>query len=161
MGATLQRRALVFTDWDSLLADVERLHIDGYDRLGNWELAQMCDHLSLTLESSLDGFAFKVPWIVRATFGPFLLRRVIKTGRMGDGIKVPEGATRQTSSDATAAVERFRRAVERVRSHTGPFQPHPLVNRSSADDWRQIHFIHCAHHLSLLVPRAKAPAATS
>ena len=60
----MQRRQLDFRDFDALTAEVERLK-SGYTKVGNWELGEVCHHLGRTMQSSLDGFKEKAPWLLR------------------------------------------------------------------------------------------------
>ncbi|MBM3464879.1 MAG: DUF1569 domain-containing protein [Armatimonadetes bacterium] len=60
--STVKRRSLDLRDFDTLLADVDRLHAQGYDRAGSWSLGQCCTHLSKFIEKSTRGFEVKAPW---------------------------------------------------------------------------------------------------
>lgn len=81
-----QRRPLDFED-DDLAKEVDRLHTQGYDRAGDWDLAQVCDHLAKSMDASLDGFAFRAPWLFWALLAPIILRVVLKQRRMKAGFK--------------------------------------------------------------------------
>jgi hypothetical protein len=63
-AADHQRRALKFTRLGDALADVDSLHKDGYERVGNWDLAQTCDHLTQWMVYPLDGYP-KAPLPIR------------------------------------------------------------------------------------------------
>ena len=41
-----ERRELYFSDLDEVVRDAEHLLAKGYDRAGNWNLAQVCTHLA-------------------------------------------------------------------------------------------------------------------
>jgi hypothetical protein len=154
----LQPRRLDFRNFDEALAEVERLHRDGYRQAGRWDLAQICDHLAYFIQGSLEGFTFRAPWLIRKLLGPFLLRRILKTRRMGEGWQTPQKPLPQPGGEETAAVERFRQLVERFRAHRGELQPSPLFGPLTSDEWRELHLIHCAHHLRFLVPKEQPPA---
>lgn len=55
MAEQLQRRQLSFDDLDAVMRDVEQLAASCYDRVGNWDLAQICSHLS-------DWMRYPVSW---------------------------------------------------------------------------------------------------
>ena len=44
------QRQLTFKDVSEVLAEVDRLHRGGYEKLGQWDLAQVCDHLRYFVE---------------------------------------------------------------------------------------------------------------
>ncbi|HEX6983723.1 MAG TPA: DUF1569 domain-containing protein, partial [Planctomycetaceae bacterium] len=70
------RRTLVFHDLDDAVRDAESLLAGGYDRAGNWDLAQTCGHLVEWMSYPIDGYprppALLRPvfWAVRKTIGP-------------------------------------------------------------------------------------------
>ena len=43
--------------------------------------------------------------------------------------------------------------IRRWQGHTGPLHPSPLFGGNNKDNWLKGHLIHCAHHLSFLIPR--------
>ena len=66
---TVARRPLKFDSLDAVVRDAENLLASGYDRAGNWDLAQVCGHLAEWLRFPMDGFP-KVPLLIRqAVFG--------------------------------------------------------------------------------------------
>src|SRR5438105_11241467 len=48
----MPQRQLELKDFADVLAEVDRLHQDGYDKLGAWDLAQTCDHLTYFIVAS-------------------------------------------------------------------------------------------------------------
>lgn len=158
----MERRTLHFSTYHDVITDLERLEA-GYERLGDWRLGQMCRHLSYYFRGSLDGFPFLLPWIVRKTAGPLLLRALLKRQRMpAKGRTIPASVFPPTQEDAPAAAEA--KALLRRLENARELYPSPLFGRLSSDQWRALHLLHAAHHLSLLIPReaaAEARAATS
>jgi hypothetical protein len=155
-----QRRHLKFTRLGEAVADAQSLHAGGYERLGNWDLAQTCDHLTQWMIYPLDGYP-KAPLPIRlmlaamrVTIGRVIFRQVVKTGTMRPGSPTMPETVFEPGRDESAAVERFRRAVERFESHAGPLHPSPLFGNLTRNDAMQLQLVHCAHHLSFL--RAKA-----
>ncbi len=154
------RRLLEFRDLDDVARDAETLHAGGYDRVGNWDLAQVCGHLAEWLRYPVEGFP-RPPlpiramlWGMRKTIGPRAMRKVL------DARAFPEGGPtmRQTipapGGDEGAAVERLRQAVARFQAHEGPYHPSPFFGTMSREECRRLQLIHGAHHLSFLIPRA-------
>ena len=154
MISTMMRRDLDFRDFDPLIADLNRLRDEGYERVGNWSLSQACDHLAIFIRGSMDGFDRMLPWIVRATVGRLLLRWVLNSRKMKAGLKVPKDFLPQSPREDDQAVASLVELIERFRNHKGPCRPSPLFGNLSHQQWSQLHLIHAAHHLSFLVPGA-------
>jgi hypothetical protein len=152
------RRTLDFFDFDAVLADVERLRRDGYRRAGTWDLPQACDHLTRFMRGSLEGFGFQFPLPFRLAGRWLFLGRTLRTRRIPTGVKGPAPLMPPADVGGDAAVRAFAETVARVRDHRGDFHPSPLFGRLTPEQWRQIHLIHAAHHLSFLVPNDPAAA---
>src|SRR5262249_32953389 len=56
----MPRRKLDLRDLAAVLNEVKRLHQHNYDKTGEWNLAQICDHLTKVINGSIDGFDFHV-----------------------------------------------------------------------------------------------------
>ena len=159
--SSARRRQLNFDSFDALAVDVDRLRDGGYTRAGAWTLGQVCDHLSRFMRASIEGFSGPVPLPIRfarATgLGRLILRRTLKVRRIPEGVKGPADVMPGPAAlDERAAVEAFRKAMADVRDHAGDFQPSPLFGPMTAEQWRQIHLIHAAHHLSFLLPNGSS-----
>jgi len=150
----VKQRQLQFNDFAEVQAEVDRLHQRGYEKLGQWDLAQVCDHLTYFVQGSLDGFTFRVPWLLKVLFGRFVLRRILKQRRMKEGGFTPQKPLPAAGGDEPAAVVRFKQSIERFQAHPGEFQPSPFFGHLTPQQWRDLHLIHCAHHLGFLAPRA-------
>lgn len=161
-----RRRALCFECPADAIAEIHRLQQSGYEACGRWNLADICSHLSYYLRGSLEGFDFRLPWIVRALIGRLMLRRVLRRGRMPVGVPtVPASAPKRpkagdavavSASEPTApetcnAIRECCALLERFES-TQQVHPSPLFGRMTVDEWRRLHLIHAAHHLSFLIP---------
>jgi len=149
-----ERRQLDFRDWSEVLADVDHLHSAGYDRVGNWELSQMVEHLGVGLRTAVHGIDHQGPWVIRKLIGPILLRRMLRQRRMAAGIKVPKWWQPGPSHDESAAIDQFRSEITAFQSATGPTHPHPLLGSMTKEQWNDLGLIHAAHHLSFLRPKA-------
>lgn len=150
--ATVGRRTVRYATLDDVMVDVDRL-LQGHETIGKWSLGQMCNHLSETLRGSLEGFDAKVPWILRALLGGKIKRSILSTGRMREGIKLPDRFLPKAGLDARAEAEALRAAIAHYKSHVGPMAPHPMFGAMTYDEWTKLHLIHAAHHLSFARPK--------
>ena len=76
----MPRRQLQFNDLDAVIADLDHLNQAGYDLQGNWDLAQICDHLAYFIRGSLEGYApeDKPPWLIRFLFAKPMLKKIMR-----------------------------------------------------------------------------------
>jgi hypothetical protein len=145
------RRPLSFATLDQVMPDVDRLTA-GYESVGNWSLGQICNHLTGALTTSVEGTSFKAPWLVRTLVAPFIFKRIMKTGQMTEGVKLPKAFLPREGLDDRAEVEALRAALGVFAAHSGPVAAHPFFGPISRADWERLHCIHCAHHLSFVHP---------
>jgi hypothetical protein len=150
----MQNRQLDLKDFDEALVEVDRLDKDGYEKAGQWDLAQTCDHLTYFIKGSLDGHPFKVPWLLKVLLGRLILRRILKTRRMKAGATTPQKPLPQPGGDQSTAVARFKDTIGRLRTHQGEMHASPFFGYLTPQQWRDLHLIHCAHHLGYLIPKA-------
>ncbi len=152
MPTTAARRPLQFATLDEVMPEVDRLIERGHTTVGKWTLGQICNHLAGALTKSVEGIPFRAPWILRKTIAPFFLRRLLRTGRMPEGFRLPESALPKPGLDARAEAETLRAALRFYAAHTGPMASHPFFGAIGRETWDRIHLIHCAHHLSFSLP---------
>jgi Protein of unknown function (DUF1569) len=145
-------RELKFADFAAVRAELDRLQ-RGYDKAGTWDLAQVCNHLDFFITGSLDGHRFKVPWLFKALFGRLVLRRILSGRKMKTGVFTPQKPLPEPGGDATAAVANLKVTLARFEQHQGKFHDSPFFGHLTPDQWRDLHLIHCAHHLGFLLPR--------
>ncbi len=145
------RRPLSFASLDEIMPDVERL-LAGHSTVGKWSLGQICNHLAGTIRCSIEGFNARAPWIIRKTLGACVRPIVFRTGTMREGIKVPEAFLPRPGLDARAEAEALRATIALFQRSAGPFVEHPFFGKLSDDEWRKLHCIHSAHHLSFAIP---------
>jgi hypothetical protein len=148
-----ERRPLAFSSLTEVMPEVDRL-LQGHRTGGNWSLGQICNHLTDSLVYSVEGFGAKVPWLIRKTLGPIFKRQLFKSGKMGEGIKLPDKFLPRPGLDARAEAEALRAALQRYSTHAGALADHPMFGPLSRDEWTRLHCIHCAHHLSFVHPGA-------
>lgn len=159
----MQRRSLDLRDADAVIAEIKRLQEGGYTKLGKWNLAQMCDHIRATLRVGLDGAEKRMPWVARTLFVKPMVKYVIKTRKMMSGVKAPRELlpTVPDGVDDPGAIESCLATLIEARDTNGPLPPHPMCDMT-VDEWKQLNWVHAAHHLAFLVPKtqpvAEAPA---
>ena len=88
-----ERRKLTFAALDDAVRDAENLLAKGYDKVGNWDLAQVCFHLAEWMRYPVEGFP-KPPllmrpvfWTARNTIARRMLRKVLEKGEMPPGAR--------------------------------------------------------------------------
>jgi hypothetical protein len=144
-------RELSFSNWDEVVAEVDRLHQGGYTKTGNWNLAQTLNHLNYFLTGPLDGHQFKCPWIFKALFGRWALKRILSGKKMKPGIFTPQKPLPQPGGDEASAVAQFRETAQRFKNHPGPWIASPFFGNLTPEQWHKLQLIHCGHHLGYLV----------
>jgi len=156
----MSRRALDFRTIEEVVAELDRLQAGSYQKGGNWDLAQVCNHLAIFVRGSLDGFTTpKPPWYVRL-IAPLFVRWMLWKRWMPERVKIPPALQPQPNADETKEVQGLMQLLLRFKEHRGPLYPSPFAGDFRYDTWREIHLIHCAHHLSFLHPAALTAAAT-
>lgn len=105
------------------------------------------------LNNSIDGFAgIPVPFYMRL-LGPAVIKPILfKTGKMPAGVKGPAKMMPTGVGDDASQLAAFEVAVGRVKAAT-TFAPSPYLGKLRPDQWRRLHCIHSAHHLSFLIPK--------
>ncbi len=131
-----------------MLAEAERLVDSPNTRtLGNWPLGQLLTHLTLAMNSSIDGISARAPWFIRL-IGPAIKRRVLSRG-MSPGFNLPKTVETEffpATASSREALEKFRAAVGRVRRERMT-AAHPVFGRITHDEWLQLHLRHAELHL--------------
>jgi len=157
---TATRRTLTFATLEDADRDAEMLLAQGYDKTGNWDIGQVCGHLTHWFNYPIDGFP-RTPlllrpmfWIFRNTIAPRMLNQALASGSTKSGIPTIPASVPQPGDDAALAVKRFQEAIARWQKYDGPIQASPLFGNRIKDDWSKMHLMHCAHHLGFLVPKA-------
>jgi hypothetical protein len=152
----MSRRALDFRTLDEAVAELDRLHKAGYEKGGNWDLAQICNHAAIFVRGSMDGFTGPPPpWYLRL-IAPFFVRRMIKTRRMPGGVKLPPHLLPAPALEESHEVEELKALLRRFETWKQPLHKAPFGGHSDYETWKQLHLVHCAHHLSFLHPRMGA-----
>ena len=145
------RRTLAFSSLDEVMPEVDRLLL-GHRSVGNWSLGQICNHLAINILGSVEGFPVAAPWLVRKLIGPIAKRRILATGTVKEGIKLPQAYIPNSGLDDRAEAEALRATIRIFSGNSGPMAPHPFFGKLSVAEWHHLHCIHSAHHLSFAVP---------
>jgi hypothetical protein len=147
-----ERRRLSFSNLTEVMPDVDRLAPANHT-VGQWSLAQICNHLSTTFRYSIDGFPGKpVPWLLRKVLAGPIMRKMVQTGEMPAGQQGPAYLVPAPGLDARAEVESLRTELARFISHKGPLAFHPFFGTLTREQWDVLHRFHCALHLGFALP---------
>lgn len=57
------------------------------------------------------------------------------------------------SEDEAAAINRLKVVALRFKAYTGGVHPSPLFGKMSLEEAKKLQLVHCAHHLSFLIPK--------
>jgi hypothetical protein len=149
-----ERRSLNFSSLDEIAEDVRRLRRAGYGKAGQWSLPQVCHHLNQSLQWSLRPGPFPPDSPEQQASTP-RLQQIFESGRLPAGIQAPDHMLPPTDA-SDAAIDAFLTTLKRYDDHQGELAPHRLFGHRTRDELRRLVRIHCAHHLSHLVPAADA-----
>lgn len=147
-------RQLAFNDFPEVLAEVDRLHQQGWQKkTGQWDLAQTLNHLTYFMKGSLDGHPYHVPWLFKFLFGRMVLRGILKNKRMKDNAPTPQKPLPTPGGDEKTAIADFKETIQRFQAHQGELHASPFFGYLTPQQWRELHLIHCGHHLGNLSPK--------
>jgi Protein of unknown function (DUF1569) len=125
----------------------------GAKTTGAWPLAAVLEHLSQSIEMSLNGFpapnsALFQNTVGAAAFGVFKWR-----GRMLHTLSdpIPDAPALSQQGDWKAAAGRLRTAVQTFQAHAGALKPHFAYGNLSKADYAMAHSFHIANHQDEIV----------
>jgi hypothetical protein len=144
-----QRRELRYDSEDDVIADVQRLR-RGHRKLGNWSLSQTCHHLAATLRPRMQPGPFPPNTPEQDVRRP-ALQQVLATGKLPGGIEAPPFAVPPADA-GDSAIDAFIDTLTQFKNHPGPLAPHRVFGNMPDANMRRLNLIHCAHHLSNLIP---------
>lgn len=154
-----KKRHLDFHNDQEVIAEIERLRSSGYTKSKNWNLSQICEHLTATMKGGMEGFGFRAPWIMRATVIKWVFANILKNRRMMSAptVKklVPSGSPDQEDE---GCIDDCIAMLKRAAEFPGPIEDYPLLNDLDVDDWKQFMWLHAAHHLGFLHPTSEGDA---
>ncbi len=120
---------------------------------GAWPLVAVLEHLSQSIEMSVQGFPQPKSALFQATvgaaaFGVFKWRKRMSHS-LDDPIPGAQALTMQ--GEWKAAASRLRAAVVMFSAHTGPLKPHFAYGDLSKADFALAHSFHIANHQDEIV----------
>ncbi len=159
MPTEAAKRDLSFTTIDEMVRDIDILLSRGYDKKGDWNLAQACCHVSDWMRFPMDGFP-RPPlpmrwllWVMKHTVAPGMRRKILnegfKTGMMTDPTTVPAP---DFMTDEEAA-RLLRETALRLANFEGALHESPLFGAMDRELALKAGLLHAAHHLALLHPK--------
>ncbi|MFK7734467.1 MAG: DUF1569 domain-containing protein [Pirellulaceae bacterium] len=146
------RRQLDFRSADEVLEDIEHLRTVGYSKLKNWNLTQICEHLHETTKGGMDGFGFRLPWILRATIVKWVFRFALKRRKLLSGAPTFNSLLPKSQEEDPQLIERCIQTTRRAGEFQGSMEGYALLDNLSTEDWKQFMWLHASHHLSFLIP---------
>jgi Protein of unknown function (DUF1569) len=149
------RRELKFDNLDQVMPEVDRL-VRGYTTVGKWTLGQICNHLAAGIRMSVHGYEGKPPaWLVRKMLGPMIFKQILRSGKFPEGSRSPDVFVPKPGLDDRTEAEGLRATLAEFAAHQGPLPESAVFGPVTREQWTQLHKIHCAHHLTFVLP---APA---
>ncbi len=115
---------------------------------GTWPLVSVLEHLSQSIEMSLEGFPQSKSAAFQHTVGMAAFAVFQWRGKMSHGLNEPiPGAPALTpQGDWRPAANRLRAAIARFEAHTGVLKPHFAYGALSKAEFAQAHVFHIANH---------------
>jgi hypothetical protein len=132
-----------------------------------WSLAQVCEHLALAIQRTVDApapvDAALLPKFYWVHIGPArrLQRRLIKhvmfwSGRIPAGVPAPDFAQPSPSTDLDSAIQLLdstAHAFDRKHARAdATWNDHPLLGPMTGAEWRRFHEVHAQHHFRFMKP---------
>lgn len=151
----MRRRETQFRSAEEIVSEIERLQKYGYERTKNWNLTQICEHLEATMRGGMDGFGFRLPWLLRATIVKWVFRYALRTRKLLSGaptlsVLKPKS---ENQTDDSEKIESCIRVLREAASFQGSLDDYAMLDNLAVDDWKQFMWIHASHHLSFLIPK--------
>ncbi|MCS7471733.1 DUF1569 domain-containing protein [Stieleria sp. ICT_E10.1] len=146
---------LRYPDLAAACEDILHLREGGYELVGNWNLAQILDHLNTSMQMTISGAEFTFPALLR----PVMKLMFMPTMRKGKPSKLRGKAPLQLQPaldlDEDACANRFYALAETLMDPSTQFVTHyPMLGRLNREQWLLLQQWHAAHHLSFVVPDA-------
>ena len=147
----MKRRQLEFGDFEEVIADVEQLQRDGYERVRGAGLGQTCAELSAAIDDSMRETQQRDLWFYRV-IARYCLRRALRQGRIPECFHASDDLdSHRPDEKYPDAIAEYKTMIQRLQN-TYEFPPHPTYGKLPSETWEQIHLLHAAHELSYLVP---------
>ncbi len=134
---------------DGVLKWLDRLEkAESVKSTTTWTMNEVFEHLSQSVEMSLDGFPKPNSALFQNTVGTAAFALFKWRGQMSHGLAEPiPGAPALTlRADWRHGAERLRKAIKRFNAHTGALKPHFAYGSLSKSDFAIAHVLHVANH---------------
>jgi Protein of unknown function (DUF1569) len=120
----------------------------GVKTSGAWPLSAVLEHLSQSIEMSMDGFPQPKSALFQNTVGTAAFTVFKLRGKMSHSLAEPiPGAPVLTPSLAwRPAAARLRAAITRFNAHSAGLKPHFAYGNLSKSDYAAAHSMHIANH---------------
>ena len=153
------RRPLRFSGFSEVADEVRRLRTGRYERAGQWSLEQACRHLDQSMQFAMRPGPHPANTPDQDANWP-KFDAIVASGVLPSGIPAPAHVTPPAECDA-AAIDGFLETLRRFEAFPGPYGPHRLFGNLTREQVQRLALIHCAHHLSHLVPSAATAAGST
>jgi hypothetical protein len=147
------RRQVRYLTLSSILDDAAFLANHQHQTVGNWNLAQILQHLADAMNYSIDGFPFKVNPVIRLIVKTFYKKRLIESD-MPSGVKLPKRAETFLPKDTISvsdALANLKAAIARFETED-PTAMNPFLGKLTREEWIRVHLNHAALHMSFAKP---------
>ncbi len=149
----VRRTELRYASTDDLRADIANLR-KGYFATGTWSLPQICWHLEITIRFAMGPGPHAEDTDEQKARNAGVAT-VLATGQLP---KLVAPDTICPPADAPdSAIDALLATLTAFDNFREPLAPHRLFGTLSDADRRALNLIHCAHHLSYLVPIDPSP----
>lgn len=148
---TTNRRTLSYTSLQEVVDDAKRLTEADAATTGNWTKGQIFEHLARTMDSSLDGFAFNVPWFIRLVGIYYFKPQIFKKG-MSSGFNLKGASKKALAPDPLgdqAGLEHLIKSVQRLETESQRAVS-PLFGKMTREEWDKLHRRHSELHMSFI-----------
>lgn len=151
-------RELRYTDLQSMLADVDNMLANGYEKHGNWTLGQAAGHVADWARFPMDGFPTPpaplrlIFWGMRkAGFAAKIANKIIAEGFKPGMATAPDTVPAADSADKEG-VEKLHAVVDQLEQHSGELHESPLFGEMDHATHLHVTLLHAAHHFAFLAP---------
>lgn len=120
---------------------------------GAWPMVGVLEHLSQSIEMSVDGFPSPRSVLFQSTAGSVAFAFFKWQGRMSHSLDepIPGAPILNTQGDWRPVAARLRTAIGRFNSHTGALKPHFAYGKLAKSDFALAHAFHIANHQDEIV----------
>jgi hypothetical protein len=120
---------------------------------GKWPLNSVLEHLSQSIEMSMDGFPLPKSALFQSTTGAAAFAFFGWRGKMSHSLEepIPGAAALSPPGDWHPAAQRLRAAIARFEAHKGALKPHFAYGALTHTEFARAHVFHIANHQDEIV----------